>query len=55
MRPRSHWHDPMVLLERGPALGSVAEYLASAATGHGRLVLIGGDAGVGKTTFVADS
>jgi DNA-binding CsgD family transcriptional regulator len=42
----------MVLLERTPALGSVAEYLAAASTGHGRLVLIGGEAGVGKTTFV---
>ncbi len=42
----------MVLLERAPALGSAAEYLAAASTGHGRLVLIGGEAGVGKTTFV---
>ena len=42
----------MVLLERMPALGSATDYLDAAATGHGRLVLIGGEAGVGKTTFV---
>ncbi len=42
----------MVLLERTPALGSVTDYLAAAASGHGRLVFIGGEAGVGKTTLV---
>jgi DNA-binding CsgD family transcriptional regulator/tetratricopeptide (TPR) repeat protein len=42
----------MVLLERTPALGSVADYLSSATAGNGRLVFIGGEAGVGKTTFV---
>jgi DNA-binding CsgD family transcriptional regulator len=42
----------MVLLERTPALGSVSDYLAAAASGHGRLVFIGGEAGVGKTTLV---
>src|SRR3954452_8865317 len=42
----------MVLLERTPALGSVADYLTSASAGNGRLVFIGGEAGVGKTTFV---
>ena len=42
----------MVLLERSPALGSAAEYLEAAATGHGRLVFVGGEAGVGKTTLV---
>jgi len=42
----------MVLLERTPALGSVADYLSSATVGNGRLVFIGGEAGVGKTTFV---
>jgi len=42
----------MVLLERTPALGSAGDYLAAAAAGNGRLVLIGGEAGVGKSTFV---
>src|SRR4051794_29221460 len=42
----------MVLLERTPALGSAADYLSSASVGNGRLVFIGGEAGVGKTTFV---
>jgi DNA-binding CsgD family transcriptional regulator len=42
----------MVLLERTPALGSVTDYLAAAAGGHGRLVFIGGEAGVGKSTLV---
>src|SRR3954451_15874907 len=28
------------------------EHLAAAVSGHGRLVLIGGDAGIGKTTLV---
>ena len=42
----------MVLLERTPALGSVTDYLAAAASGHGRLVFIGGEAGVGKSTLV---
>jgi DNA-binding CsgD family transcriptional regulator len=42
----------MVLLERTPALGSLTDYLSSATVGNGRLVFIGGEAGVGKTTFV---
>ncbi|MGC4110874.1 MAG: LuxR C-terminal-related transcriptional regulator [Nocardioides sp.] len=42
----------MVLLERTSALGSTADYLVSAAAGNGRLVFVGGEAGVGKTTFV---
>src|SRR5262249_14748255 len=42
----------MVLLERTPALDSAGEYLAAAAQGHGRLVFVGGEAGVGKTMFV---
>jgi DNA-binding CsgD family transcriptional regulator len=42
----------VVLLERSPALGSASDYLADAGRGHGRLVFVGGEAGVGKTTFV---
>lgn len=42
----------MVLLERTPALGSAADYLVSATYGNGRLVFVGGEAGVGKTSFV---
>jgi len=41
-----------MLLEREPPLRAVAEFLAEAAAGHGRLVFLGGEAGVGKTTFV---
>jgi DNA-binding CsgD family transcriptional regulator len=40
------------LLERGTQLQAVAGYLADASRGDGRLVLVGGEAGVGKTTFV---
>jgi DNA-binding CsgD family transcriptional regulator/tetratricopeptide (TPR) repeat protein len=42
----------MALLERDPPLGSIADYLADAVTGHGRLVFVGGEAGVGKTSLV---
>jgi predicted ATPase/DNA-binding CsgD family transcriptional regulator len=42
----------MVLLERTPALGSAADYLRAATAGNGRLVFVGGEAGVGKTSFV---
>ncbi|MBV9923217.1 MAG: AAA family ATPase, partial [Pseudonocardia sp.] len=42
----------MVLLERTAALGSAADYLRAATAGNGRLVFVGGEAGVGKTTFV---
>jgi predicted ATPase len=42
----------MALLERGPALGAAADYLADAASGDGRLVFVAGEAGVGKTTYV---
>ena len=41
-----------VLLERDGQLRTAADYLADAAGGHGRLVFIAGEAGVGKTTFV---
>ncbi|HWN35620.1 MAG TPA: AAA family ATPase, partial [Pseudonocardia sp.] len=40
------------LLERDGALRELAEGLASAAAGSGRLVLLAGEAGVGKTSVV---
>ncbi len=42
----------MTLLERDEQLQAATEYLADAASGHGRLVYVGGEAGVGKTTFL---
>ena len=42
----------MLLLEREQALRAAAGYLTDAAAGHGRLVFIAGEAGVGKTSFV---
>ena len=42
----------MTLLERDEQLRAAAGYLADAASGHGRLVFIGGEAGVGKTAFL---
>jgi DNA-binding CsgD family transcriptional regulator len=41
-----------VLLERDHALASLAEYADSAAQRNGRVVLISGEAGVGKSTLV---
>jgi DNA-binding CsgD family transcriptional regulator/tetratricopeptide (TPR) repeat protein len=40
------------LLERDEAVNAATAYLADAAAGHGRLVYVGGEAGVGKTTFL---
>jgi DNA-binding CsgD family transcriptional regulator len=42
----------MELLERGHFLGTLDEYAADAASGSGRLVLLSGEAGVGKTSLV---
>jgi len=42
----------MRLVERESHLRTAAAYLADAAAGHGRLVFVAGEAGVGKTTFV---
>ncbi len=42
----------MGVLEREPQLRTVAAYLAEAGAGHGRLVFVAGEAGVGKSTFV---
>ena len=41
-----------VLIEREESLAHLREALAHAAAGHGRLVLVGGEAGVGKTSLV---
>ncbi len=40
------------LLERGPILLELSHFLADADKGHGRLVFVGGEAGVGKTWLV---
>jgi DNA-binding CsgD family transcriptional regulator/tetratricopeptide (TPR) repeat protein len=40
------------VLEREPQLGALSEYAAEARQGHGRLVLVAGEAGVGKSTLV---
>src|SRR5215208_1976643 len=42
----------MELLEREPHLENLKEHLRQASLGHGRLVLLGGEAGVGKTSLV---
>lgn len=42
----------MELLERDTYLLALDEYVASAADGHGRLVLLSGEAGIGKTSLV---
>src|SRR5262245_24670998 len=42
----------MELIERGAYLAAFGEHLATAVAGHGRLVLVGGEAGVGKTSLV---
>jgi DNA-binding CsgD family transcriptional regulator/tetratricopeptide (TPR) repeat protein len=42
----------MELLERGSCLGALDEYATDAAAGRGRLVLITGEAGIGKTALV---
>jgi DNA-binding CsgD family transcriptional regulator len=41
----------MALLERDPQLRAAGDWLADAAAGHGRLVFVAGEAGVGKTAF----
>ena len=42
----------MELLEREPPLALLAEYAAEARRGDGRLVVLGGEAGVGKTALL---
>lgn len=42
----------MELLDRGPFLGALGDYAADAGSGNGRLVLVTGEAGIGKTALV---
>jgi len=42
----------MELLEREPFLDALGDYAKEAGSGHGRLVLVTGEAGIGKTTLV---
>lgn len=42
----------MELVERETQLAALGEHLDAAAAGNGRLVLVGGEAGVGKTSLV---
>jgi DNA-binding CsgD family transcriptional regulator len=42
----------MELLEREPFLGALGDYATEAASGHGRLVVVAGEAGIGKTALV---
>ena len=42
----------MELLERDRQLAAFDDWLCEAAAGEGRLVLVGGEAGVGKTTLI---
>lgn len=51
--PRADNPD-MAVLEREPQLAALEEYADEAATGSGRLVLIAGEAGVGKSTVVEE-
>src|SRR5215218_146791 len=41
----------MELLERGAFLGSLESWLAAARNGEGCMVLVGGEAGIGKTAL----
>src|ERR1700722_14070547 len=54
MQPRSSWEKilNMELLERGPVLASLRQYANEARQGEGRVVLIAGEAGVGKSVLV---
>ena len=42
------------LLERQDQLDALAHYWADAKGGRGRLVLVGGEAGVGKTALIEE-
>ena len=42
----------MELLEREPFLGALADYANDAASGNGRLVMVTGEAGIGKTSLI---
>lgn len=49
---RAEVRRPVELLERKGVLDALAALLAEAAGGHGRLALVAGEAGVGKTSVV---
>ena len=42
----------MQLLERDQELGSLGQWLGEAGSGHGRVVFVGGEPGIGKTSLV---
>lgn len=47
-------HEPSALLDRAGELSELAAQLARAGGGHGSLVLIGGEPGIGKTSLVSE-
>src|SRR3954462_9610176 len=52
---KSHSHGPAApLVGRGSERVVLREELATAIAGRGRLILIGGEAGIGKTTLAND-
>ncbi len=46
------YDQPMTLLERGPLLAQLRDLLEESRQGQGRLILISGEAGIGKTALV---
>ena len=51
MRMNAAWSSPLPLVGRDLELGALRARLADALAGRGSLVLIGADAGVGKTAL----
>jgi len=52
MRGHTCYSASMNILEREPYLATLRDYARQAANGHGRVVFLGGESGVGKTTLV---
>lgn len=48
----SAYTQRMELLEREPFLDALGDYATEAGSGHGRLVVVTGEAGIGKTTLI---
>ncbi len=48
------YHRGVELLERDRPMAELDEVLAAAASGHGSLVIVGGEAGIGKTRLLTD-